>query len=134
MKNSGQIFKGEFYTVTYWQTDGPEEFSATISFNTDHKIFKAHFPGNPITPGACVVQIATELLSDHLKKEMILSEAKTIKFVNLINPLENNKVDFVFKITPDEDNCIRASIKVCSEPDVFVKISALFRENSNAAR
>lgn len=134
MKNNGQIFKGEFYTVSDWQTDDPEAFSATVSFNTDHKIFKAHFPGNPITPGACVIQIATELLSDHLKKEMILSEAKTIKFVNLINPVENNKVDFVFKITPDEDDCIRASIKVCSEPVIFVKISALFRENSDAVR
>ena len=31
-----------------------------IRLNPDHTIFKAHFPGSPILPGVCQVQILTD--------------------------------------------------------------------------
>ena len=36
----------------------------TLRLNPDHVIYKAHFPGEPITPGVCILQIGQELLSD----------------------------------------------------------------------
>ena len=28
-----------------------------VQLNADHYIYRAHFPGNPITPGVCLVQM-----------------------------------------------------------------------------
>lgn len=132
MQKNSQIFKGYLYTISDSESNDLSSFSYSVSFNPNHKIYKAHFPGNPITPGACVIQIATELLSEHLNKEMILSEAKNIKFIKLINPLETSDVNFVFKIMKLEDNSVNTSICVCKESLIFVKISAIFREGKNA--
>jgi len=132
MQKNSQIFKGDLYTISDSESNDLLSFCYSISFNPNHGIYKAHFPGNPITPGACVIQIATELLSEHLSKDLILSEAKNIKFIKLINPLENSDVDFVFKIMRFDDNSVNASICVCKESLIFVKISALFREEKNA--
>ena len=35
-----------------------------IRLNPDHEIYRAHFPGNPITPGVCIVQIISEVLGE----------------------------------------------------------------------
>ncbi|MBQ0740088.1 3-hydroxyacyl-ACP dehydratase, partial [Aquimarina celericrescens] len=35
--------------------------TVTITINKNHKIFKGHFPGNPVTPGVCMIQIIKEL-------------------------------------------------------------------------
>ena len=32
----------------------------TIRLNGEHEIFKAHFPGEPITPGVCQLQMVVE--------------------------------------------------------------------------
>ena len=34
----------------------------SIELDPEHFIYKAHFPGEPITPGVCIMQIAKELL------------------------------------------------------------------------
>ena len=37
-------------------------YEAVLQCNPAHIIYQAHFPGNPITPGACIIQVADELM------------------------------------------------------------------------
>ena len=46
------------------RTDGEGRCDFTIELNPQHFIYKAHFPGEPITPGVCIMQIAKELLEE----------------------------------------------------------------------
>lgn len=62
------------------------ESSYTIRFNPDHPIFAGHFPGHPIVPGACLVQIAQELLSDRLGQQVNLTAIRNLKFRQPITP------------------------------------------------
>ena len=62
------------------------ESSYTIRFNPDHPIFAGHFPGHPIVPGACLVQIAQELLSDCLGQQVNLTAIRNLKFRQPITP------------------------------------------------
>jgi len=39
------------------------EDSFKIELNFNHKIFKGHFPGSPILPGVCIIQIVKEVLN-----------------------------------------------------------------------
>ena len=57
-----------------------KEGSALVRTLPESSIYAAHFPGYPITPGVCLVQIALELMG----KEM--AGAKDIKFVTPLMP------------------------------------------------
>ena len=50
-----------FSIVSASSEDGRHVY--TIRLNPEHFIYKAHFPGEPITPGVCIMQIAIELRS-----------------------------------------------------------------------
>ena len=52
-----------------------------VRLNGGHEIYKAHFPGNPITPGVCIVQMIGELLSDRCGRRLSLSKIVNLKFV-----------------------------------------------------
>ncbi len=78
------MLKGELY----------ERISASrIVLKEGSVIYRAHFPGYPITPGVCLLQIALELLDSPLK----LSSAKEIKFLSRVIPEETPVLDFSFE-------------------------------------
>ncbi len=46
--------------------------------NENHKIFKAHFPGNPILPGYALIDIISKLLGDNI---VYIKKSKFIEHV-----------------------------------------------------
>lgn len=63
-------------------------FRASITLNKDHEIFKGHFPGNPVTPGVCMMQIVKDLAEYFTGSKLFLKTASNVKFMAIINPFE----------------------------------------------
>lgn len=61
-------------------------FEADVRLIPDSVIFRAHFPGSPVTPGAVQVRMATELLSLHEGRECLLENVSRVKFVTPLLP------------------------------------------------
>jgi 3-hydroxyacyl-[acyl-carrier-protein] dehydratase len=79
MKANG-IFLNSLYTIKRILREGDSnKLSVIIRLNPAHEIFKGHFPGNPLLPGVCVVQILKEILMNQLDKKLILNYASSIK-------------------------------------------------------
>ena len=103
---------------------GDGELKCKVKFNPEHFIYQAHFPGNPVTPGVCLVQIATEILGQALCRTLELSLLKNIKFKKIVKP--DDKPAFVFtKIKVNEDNQLSANISIEDEQSQYVKMSLL---------
>ncbi|MBQ4804371.1 3-hydroxyacyl-ACP dehydratase [Aquimarina sp. MMG015] len=60
--------------------------TTTITLNPKNKIFKGHFPGNPITPGVCTLQIIKELTENRLDCRLFMKKTSNVKFMAVINP------------------------------------------------
>ena len=63
-------------------------YKVEIHLDSAHPIFHGHFPGNPVVPGVCQVQMITETLSQILSTPLLLTHADNIKFLSMINPTE----------------------------------------------
>jgi len=97
----------------------------TIALNPEHAIYHAHFPGNPITPGVCIIQIVKELMEERLQCKLLLKKVNNVKFLNVINPMENKEVAFTVSTSSDEDTH-KVSVVVCSRNQQFAKLSMSF--------
>ena len=78
----------DFFIVDDWQP-GDGLARAILRINWRHPIFEGHFPGRPVVPGACLLQIMKELVSMALGNEMRLIRADQIKFISMIGPDED---------------------------------------------
>lgn len=72
----------------------PDTISGSIVFDPDFPGFQGHFPGNPILPGACLIETAIQLLACGTKKSLQLSEAANVKFFSPVSPGDKVKLDF----------------------------------------
>jgi 3-hydroxyacyl-[acyl-carrier-protein] dehydratase len=110
-----QTILTDFYTLESSEKLENGSFSANIKLNKDHNIFNGHFPGNPVTPGVCMMQIVKELTEEFTGKKLFLKSASNVKFMAIINPFE----------TPDLT--MQLDIKEI-ENDVKVKNTTAFGE------
>ena len=94
------ILLNDFYTL--FQHDvAPGSVKAKISINRMHKIFEGHFPGLPIVPGVCMMQIIREVMEITSEKSLKIASADNMKFLSVINPDQNSDVDVAITYTED---------------------------------
>lgn len=118
------MFKDNFYTLLKTTSDSENNFLCKVHLNASHEIFQAHFPGNPITPGVCIVQIAKELAEILNGHSLMIIEIKNLKFLNVIIPHEFSKVDFQLIFSVNEENMtINTKALVFSGEMIFAKFN-----------
>ena len=57
-----------------------------------HRIFDGHFPGRPVLPGACLVQLVAELAASVAGGEVRLIRAGQVKFITMVDPVRDGSV------------------------------------------
>lgn len=119
-----RLTDGFFHIKTTNDTEGG--FEVVLCTNPEHSIYKAHFPGSPITPGVCVIQAASELLENKLGRKLYLKNVKNVKFLMVIIPEEDKKIKYSFSNIVDDENGVKAQIVVSDDTTVYAKISLIF--------
>ena len=78
-----------------------DDLGATVRLLPESAVYAGHFPGYPITPGVCLVQIALELIAEMAgqaghdeKNDGGLVAAKNIKFTSPVIPAEGTELRF----------------------------------------
>jgi len=93
-----------FYTVQSIDRTENGNFTARIVLNKEHDIFKGHFPGNPVTPGVCMMQIVKELTEECMGTQLFLKSASNVKFMAIINPFETPELTLQLDVTEHEQD------------------------------
>ena len=114
--------KNSLYTITRQAT---QETGASydLTLHAAHVIYQAHFPGQPITPGVCIIQIAKELLEDYVGQPLEVQRVKNIKFLSVISPVETPAVTYLLQKVTQEDAGYKAQVEVVTGDKALAKIS-----------
>lgn len=75
----------DFYTYRDAHKEN-DSFTCKVTFNSAHDIFKGHFPGQPVVPGVCMMEMVKEFFQQALGKKVWLRNAGNVKFLQLITP------------------------------------------------
>lgn len=96
-----------------------------LRLNPEHFIYQAHFPGEPVTPGVCILQIGKELLAELLQESLEITHVKNVKFLSVISPLKEKEISYTFKKIETSENSqeVKAQIIVASDEETKAKIS-----------
>lgn len=79
------MLMNDFYTIETLKRE-QNSFSCTVAFNPQHDIFKGHFPGQPIVPGVCMMEMVKELLEQLTDSKLWLRAAGQVKFLRFVTP------------------------------------------------
>lgn len=121
--------KNKLYTITAKETDGKTSATFELRLDPECFIYKAHFPGQPITPGVCIVQTAKELLEEMTGKALDIVFAKNVKFLSVVTPADSPTLVYnINKMAWSEDGQeVKAQMAVSSSTEAKAKVSLVCR-------
>ncbi len=119
------LFKDDFYSII---STSEEEQTVVflIELNKEHPIFKGHFPENPVTPGVAQMEIIKELVQISQEKELRLKSMASCKFLSILNPEKNAKVNVLIKFIETEDNSIKVSAVIKDNETSYLKMNGIY--------
>ncbi len=121
------MLQGSFFRIlsSQWigaeEPAGPRTLTFRVALDPDHVIYTGHFPGNPVVPGVCQIQMIREGLESSLGTNLRLTAADPIKFLHLIRPAEHPELTVECKIRQRETSDIECSAVISDEETIFLK-------------
>ncbi|WP_439480897.1 3-hydroxyacyl-ACP dehydratase [Chryseobacterium aquaticum] len=122
-----QTILTDFYTLENYQKNDDGNFLANIKLNENHEIFKGHFPGNPVTPGVCMMQIVKELTEEFTGKKLFLKSASNVKFMAIINPYETPNLQLQLTVSETEEE-VKVKNTTSFGETIALKLSATYKK------
>ena len=97
------LYKIDSLLKTVIKGDGQEDSNTIrgegqLLLDSEHFIYKAHFPNEPVTPGVCLLQIAKELTEELLGKRLYISSVKNVKFLSVVSPVKTPMVTYKIEV------------------------------------
>ena len=118
------MLQGNFFTITDIKIED-ESIKAVLEINPAHEIFNGHFPGTPVVPGVCMMQMVKEVLENVIGKETKLVRADHMKFLTVINPNENKMIQLNAKYIKAEDKKISVVASLINNATTYFKFKGL---------
>lgn len=116
----------DFFEYTIELSD-PGKIKALLNIDREHDIYKGHFPGNPVTPGVIQLEMVRQILSECLQKDLMLTEAKDLKFLSPILPPNLNDIEITIDYSIEQGTYSTRCI-ISRNDQLFTKIRGTFSE------
>ena len=118
----------DFYKVISLEKNDSQKHLAIIFVNEKHEVFKGHFPGNPIMPGVCMMQIIKELTEQITNSSLIMQSLTNVKFMALINPELTPELRLELDITTTDEGLIKVKNITYFNETVALKLSSVYKK------
>ena len=105
---------------------GGDNYNVAVELNPAHEIFNGHFPGNPVVPGVCMVQMVKDILKHIFQKEFTMKQASQLKFLAILNPNEVLQLNVGLSILKEDESGLTVSGTFQKGELVFLKYKATF--------
>jgi len=118
----------DFYTVKTIDKKDDHNYVVLLFINENHDVFKGHFPGNPIMPGVCMMQIIKELTEQLTNTTLVMQSLSNVKFMALINPFVTPELRLELNITTTEDNTIKVKNTTYFDETIALKLGSVYKK------
>lgn len=118
----------DFYKVLSEEKITDSKYTITILVNEKHDVFKGHFPGNPIMPGVCMIQIIKEITEKITESTLMIQTLSNVKFMALINPEATPELRLELDIVTTEDDLVKVKNTTYFNDTVALKLSNVYKK------
>ena len=118
----------DFYNIKSIDKKDDYNYVVNIFINEKHEVFKGHFPGNPIMPGVCMMQIIKELTEQITGVTLVMKSLSNVKFMALINPEVTPELRLELDIATTEDNLIKVKNISYFNDTTALKLTSVYKK------
>lgn len=80
-----------FRIISQTATDSVTTFHVLLL--ADHPVYRGHFPGNPVSPGVCNMQMIKECAEQLIGHEVLLDNVRQYRLMEVLSPQRTPELD-----------------------------------------
>ena len=97
------LLKDKFFTVLHVEKISNNEAVYLCEINPQCDVYRGHFPGKPVSPGVCNIEMIRECAEMLAEKDLFISTIKQCRLTAVASPTVCPKVDVKVNIAASED-------------------------------
>ncbi|MBO4648526.1 MAG: hypothetical protein J5806_10265 [Lentisphaeria bacterium] len=110
-----------------WMQTADQEYTCKVDFDADFAGFEGHFPGNPIVPGVCLIELSRVLAEQAAGHDLLLEEITLCKFRRPIMAGMTADCKLLLRPLADSAFMIQTEIKTEGSPAGQMRLKAKIR-------
>lgn len=118
-----------FYTILSSESSDSTIWTIQIKLNPGHPVYQGHFPGHPVVPGVCLLQLIKECIEDIRQQKLQIAQVSSCKFLSAINPIETPHISVALTFKEIEEGTLQlqaeGSVKEGAVKENIVKESSI---------
>lgn len=114
-------FEDYYYKVYSMHTNWADSMMEHIAFLPDCDIFRGHFPGRPVCPGACNLQLIKDVAQRLTERKLLISTIRQCRFTALATPDTCPEVDVRVNITARTEAGYSITACISDERQTYVE-------------
>lgn len=114
----------KLFTYKLLEGDSTSLLKFRIIINGNHEIFEGHFPGNPITPGVCQMEMVKEILSDYFEEALFYRSVSDMKFINMWIP-DNSELVYLDITTNEFEDGYKIKASIYTDTRIYFKLRGI---------
>jgi 3-hydroxyacyl-[acyl-carrier-protein] dehydratase len=120
------MLQNDFFTISSLSGENPS-FKVSLSLNPRHRIFEGHFPGQPVVPGVCLMQMVKEVTETTLAcSGLRLVKADQLKFILPIDPGKVGELEMKLDCRKDANETITVIASLSDNGKICFKFNGVF--------
>lgn len=117
------MLQNDLYTIEAL-TKEEGKANVLVKLNASHPVFTGHFPGQPVLPGACMLQMIKEIMELVTGYPLQLRKANQIKFVSMVDPSIHTQLQL--QLTYTSVAPIQVTATLSRDEEVCMKFNGVF--------
>ena len=118
-----------FYTILSSESSDSTIWTIQVKLNPGHPVYQGHFPGHPVVPGVCLLQLIKECVEDIRQQKLQIAQVSSCKFLSAINPIETPHISVALTFKEIEEGTLQlqaeGSVKEGAVKENIVKESSI---------
>ena len=98
-----------FFKIIQVDALAPQHFRVLVALITGHPVYEGHFPGNPVVPGVCTLQMVVECAGIALGFSVVMVQASVVKFLDVVQPATDKELEI--DLQTDDVMAVKATVK-----------------------
>ena len=96
-----------FYTILSSESSDSTIWTIQVKLNPGHPVYQGHFPGHPVVPGVCLLQLIKECVEDIRQQKLQVTQVSSCKFLSAINPIETPHISVALTFKEIEEGTLQ---------------------------
>ena len=81
-----------------------------VALHADCDVYRGHFPGEPVSPGVCNIQMLKECVERVVGQPLLLNYIQQCRLTTLVTPVKHPHVEVRIRIVDKLDNGINGTL------------------------